>query len=177
MTDRIEITPSRTKASSGKAMTLAGAALIKTMPLPARLAILAIQTASAVLAAMGGTVLGTALSMALLGYVDIWLVPLCGFLLGMAYIVGQRIIPRLLGQGSDMQAMNRNPHMCFDSGGMVYSGGNSVWRSGWKDVEAIAVSGGVVSIVVGGNTFPALETDFPPGTLARLQNWREAVRG
>lgn len=177
MTDRIEITPSRTKASSGKAMILAGAALIKTMPLPARLAIFAIQTASVVLAAMGGTVLGTALSMALFGYVDIWLVPLCGFLLGMTYMVGQRIILRLLGQGSDRQAMNRNPHMCFDSRGMIYSGGSSVWRSGWEDVEAIAVSGGVVSIVVGGITFPALETDFPPGTLDRLQNWRAAARG
>ncbi len=177
MTDRIEITPSRTKGSSGKAMMLAGAALMKTMPLPARLAIVAIQFASVVLAAMGGTVLGTALSMALFGYVDIWFVPLCGVVMGIAYAVGQRIIPRLLGQGSDRQAMNRNPNMYFDAEGLVYSGGSSVWRSGWEDVEAIAVSGGVVSIVVGGITFPALSTDFPPGALDRLQNWREAARG
>lgn len=177
MTDRIEITPSRTKGSSGKAMILAGAALIKTMPLPARLTILAIQFASVVLAAMGGTVLGTALSMVLFGYVDIWLVPLSGVVLGIAYMIGQRIILRLLGQGSDRQAMNRNPHLCFDSGGIVYSGGSSVWRSGWDDVEAIAVSGGVVSVVLGGMTLPALETDFPPGTLGQLQSWHEAARG
>lgn len=177
MSETIEIFPSSTPSSTGRAMARGFTELTKTAPLWTRLAITAIQIATSTLVFLGGTAIGLIIVVTLVGQMSLWILFIGGLLAIAGHLLLNRYIFSLAGRANDKTTLNRGARLLCSPQGVTFTNGRSEWKTVWQDVHGINVQNGVVTIATGGIVFPFLQTDISADDLARIRSWHDASRG